>query len=624
MSDYNANRKRARYTINSTNAGPLNQQRNSTWGIYATGSTFINPYYPQQNSIIQLPPSEAMLMNELGGNQSLTNQQGGQSNVYLSAGLGGCQKAISHGLFDQNGYYNFTEENSIVQLLAYRFKPNPLNNNTQFVECVSCLIDMGALKLNLTNAKNVSSRNEIIQRLQQELCFALICQQAISWPRFCMWNSSIAPGGTNQACNCKPWMPQGNPVDDSFGNDGFTCFSQNIPPLLNIRLTGLSQLTISVNLYYINYVFNTYGVFHPWMIQLMTPRLNGVLDKGVVPMSNYINSTLVDGNHGWFRRGCYVFGFGYFNDELNSYSDIYEKNNWSTTQFSNTIGYDFSVNPTQLIPYDPLNDWKDINIFCKSRFLQFVVVANMPCTLTSSRFYYITSHELSLNQVKSFISSVDKPGPSNTIGILWDDVINGNNARNISGYFGYDEGKYSYLVKELNPMFNQQHISLNIISEWQPNSFMTNDVQIQVLRNENSNLFNVKNNSVYKACYIPFISGTPPTDQNGVVINPIIKGIPYSIYVPYIPPWMDASTVDPAIGFNNQFDILKYCRNRCLVSFSYKNNSAPYIYITSPTEISTIKPYEDISNSYWQSTLLQDGNEKPAATKVHLTRIIGF
>lgn len=626
MSDYNGLRKRPRYNVNSTNAGPLQRQRNSTWGIYNTASAYIAPEYPQQNAIINLPPSESVLFLELGGNENIQSMKAGETSVALSAGLGGCQRIIADGVYDSNGYYNFTEENCFVQLLAYRFKINPSDNTKQYVECCSCYIDMTALKLALSASDGAGNDDVVLKRLQEELCFALVGQQCISWPRFCMWNSSIAPGGCNRSSNCKPWMPQGNPVDNSFNNQGFSMFQQTIPPLLLVQLTGLRQLTFSLNPAYTTYCQDTFGISYPWFFQLMTPRTQGVLDQGDIPMSLYVNSTLIDGNHGWFERGPYCFGFGYLNYNTSEYVDVYKLNNWTTSQFANTIGGDFTSNPTRQINYDATNPWYDINIFCASRFLLPVVVANMPCSLSASRFYFVTSREASLNQVKSFVSSSSQPAPYDTIAMLWDNPLHGNVMRDTTGNIGEDEGLCSNFIKEMNPMFNQDRMSLHIIDEWASSSLVGGSSQAnRHVQCEYSDVCSLKDNAVYNALYKALaMNPTPPTNQNGVAINPITSGFPFAIYSPYVPRWMSTTTFDTTTGFNVQFDVRRYCRNRCLVSFSYLNSSTPYTWLSLPGDIATYKPYGNVVSQLWNSSKIEDGELKSGNESIYFMRLIGF
>ena len=622
-------RKRARFSVNSTNAGPLQAQRTMSWGPYSHSASFINPYYPQQNAIIQLPPSESVLINELGGNESLTNYQAGSCDTDLSAGLGGCQKVIEDGFYDNNGIFNITEEGSFVQLLAYRFTHYSDVPETSFVECLSCYIDMGAIKLNLSSP---NIRPEVvIKQLQEEISFALICQQAISWPRFCMWSSVFAGTKfTRLACDCKPWMPQGNPVDESFINNAFSLFFQDgsIPPLINVTLTGMRQLTFSLNKDYLDYANETYGINSAqWFFQLMTPRTNGILDQGEVPMSSYVNTSLVDGYHGWFNRNPFTFGFGYrkFNSSANSsvYCDIYDLNNWTSTNFANTIGKDFSTQ-FNVIPYDASKPFFHINEFCKSRYLTPVVTANMPCSMSASRYYFLTSSYISTKQVRPFISTTASSGPTDTVGILWDNAIDGNIPRDITGDMGQSSGNVSMFIKEINPMFNLSRFNFLILDEWSTNTlngggYITN----RTIQSVNNNTANVKDEAVYEAVYTALRStATPPTDQNGTSINPIWDGIPYDLYSPYEPRWMTFTEDDHANGYNVQFDIRRYCRNRCLVNFSYKNNSAPFDDYTIPPEISTFKPYSIVVNQLWGQSTIEDGEEKPADKKVHFMRLI--
>lgn len=611
-----AGRKRPRYSMNSSNAGPLQHQRTSTWGIYSSNNANIDPAYPQQNAIINLPPAQVVLMTELGGNEDIKQFKGGEMDIELSAGLGGCQRVISDGFYDTNGYYNFTEENCFVQLLAYRFRPNPSDTTKQFVECISCYIDMGTLKLSIEENNNL--KPEIaLKRLQEELCFALTGQQCIGWPRFCMWNSSRAPSNTYRSSDCKPWMPQGNPVDNSFGNDGFALFQQTIPPLLTVTLTGCRQITINLNPDYVDYCTLNYGKSDPWFFQLMTPRINGILDQGSIPMNGYVNPSFIDGNHGWFERGPFCFGFGFLNYNTGEYVDIYKLNNWTISNFTNTIGNDFNVNPITQINYDVANPWSDIYTFCQSRYLQATVVASMPCTLCASRFYFIRSRELSLNQVKPFVGSTSQSGPVDTMAILWDEVLEGNRRRDITGTIGEDNGTCTNFTKELNPLYNQNRVSIQIIDEWATNSLVGgSNIGNRTLQNEYADSDIIKDNAVYKAIYAPLFYTI--LDQNANPLDPILSGFPYTIYSPYAPRWITSTS-----PYNVQFDVRRYCRNRCLLTFKICLND-PFNWQTIPGDISTFLPYDEVVTKLWGTSRIEDGEEKPGNDKVLFMSLIGF
>lgn len=630
-------RKRSRFSVNNTNAGPLERQRTISWGPYSHSSSFINPYYPQQNSIINLPPAESVLINELGGNESIQNNQAGNCDTSLSAGLGGCQKVIEDGFYDNNGYFNFTEEGSFVQLLAYRFRRTNTNPNTQqSVECISCYIDMGTLKLNIEN-KDIKTE-VIIKQLQEEISFALTGSQSISWPRFCMWNSVTAPSLTRKSYACSPWLPQANPVDDSMLNNAFALFFQTtIPPLVLVKLTGMRQLTITLNPDYVSYCNTNYPPYGSsnWLFQLLTPRTDGLLNissstgnltRPPLP-SEYLNVGLLDGKHGWFQRNPYTFGFGfrkYVESGRSYFCDIYEYNNWDKSNFLSTIGSDFVINQPTIITYDPTRPYYDMNQFAKTRFLQPLVVANMPCSMSASRYYLLTSSYISSKQVRPFISTTTSSGPTDTIGIMWDNVINGNIPRDISGSLGEDTGNMSFFIKEINPMFNNDRFNLIIYDEWYTRSLSGGGyISNRTLQAVNNNTANLKDQAIYNAIYIPLYSTTtPPTNQNGTIIEPTWSGIPYDLYSPYAPSWMKFDSDSHGNGYNVQFDVRRYCRNRCLVSFQYKNSSEPVVDRTPTSSLSTFKPYNIIVQNLWGTSNIEDGEEKPSDKKVHFMRLI--
>lgn len=586
-----------------------NVQRSSGWGPYSTSST--NPYYPQQGSTINLPPCQGSFITELGGSGPEGGSVGGAisngSSYTLSAGLGGCQKLIEDGFFDNNALYNFTEENNFVQLLLFdlysvsdiEFIPQPR----------TCYIDFGALKLSLSNIGN--SPQQSLLRLQQEITFALTASFGISWPRFCMWNCSAfgTTGGFYVTTDNPYYYPQVNPVDDNNGDVNAAMFIQTTtPPMILCQLVGASQLAFSVNP-----AFQAANPDHDYYIQLMTPRTKGFLDQGTYPLSQYVNQNLVNGNNGWFEKGPYLMGYGFRDFEDSTFHDIYDENDWGQDQFETLAQY---FNGNFPVFYSSGDYNSAANGFCGSLFLQKVTIGNMSMSLVASRYYSIRSAELSTNQVRPFISNTTSATPTDTLGILWDITLDGNVARDATGSSGgastTDSSSttaiFSGMTKEVNPMFCLNQYSLYLTNEW-GDSPGNNSILIQ---GEDALAKTIKDSTVIQSDNLPIFHKL--SDQDGNQIDPTIFGF-LAIYNSYAPAWKTLPS--GATYYDSQFSILRLCRNRTLLRYFWTLD-VPVTTASTPT---ATDGYASIVN-LWGSQALVVGEQKPAETSVHFMTTI--
>lgn len=589
------------------------QQRTSGWGPYSQYGTRM----AQNKAIIRLPPTESSFITELGGtgvsDGISVGSQGPSVSFESSSGLGGCQRLIEDGFFDNNSYYTFTEENNFVQLLLYDFYKN--SSTTIALQPRTCFIDMGgALKLALS--KKGGSAGEQIQRLQQEITFSLLASFGITWPRFCWWNlDTIYPGSPwKKSVDNQFYYPQANPTDDYFDgtSDVGAMFIQSADsvPLILVQLIGVSQLTFSINP-----AFQAANPDHDFYLQLMTPRLDPIFTNGTYPASLYLNQNLINGQNGWFEKGPYVFGFGFWDASTSQFHDIYDTDTSPIATTPLEFIYNDFLSTTVLTFFTEEDRITITNNNCEARKLQKIVIANFPFTLVNSRYNFIRSPELSSNQVIPFLSSTDAGAPGDTIGILWNDLTNGNLSRDISGHHGVNV--ISTTAKEINPMFNQSLYTLFIETEWADviGSSMQSSSNF-IIQGEDSRSRALKDNTVFFSNRIPSIWKLLP-----ITLDPTLESFP-TLYDGYCPAWK--TTSDSSSNYDTQLDIQKFCRNRLLWNYLTTQASPPLPTSAPDLTYPTKSPNYDAIQQRWSSSFLTTGTLKPSEKSVHFMRAIGF
>lgn len=610
-------KRRRVLTSNDISQDNILRQRSSGWGPYSSYGGHI----PQGQSIIRLPPTESSFITELGGKGAddglIGGTQGHNSSFQSSSGLGGCQRLIEDGLFDNNSLYTMTEENNFVQFLLYDFYKN--TSTTIVLQPRTCFIDLGG-PLKLAISKKGSSLTEEIQRLQQELTFALTASFGISWPRFCWWNLEyVYPGSPwKKSVDNHYYYPQCNPVDAKMGGDASGAMfiqSNSYPPLILVQLIGVSQLSFSINPDFVELYPD-----HDFYMQLLTPRMEGIFSIGTYPAKTYLNPNLINGQNGWFEKGPYIFGFGFRDASTSLFHDIYDTDtNPNATDSLTFISQDFET--TRVLTFASGTEADRIEITnnnCEARKLQKVVLANMPCTLINSRYYYIRSPELSVNQIMPFLSSVDAGAPGDTIGVLWDSLPQGNISRDISGEHGF--GFISTTAKEINPMFNQTNYSLFIETEWAEvvGTNMQSSSNL-IIQGEDMKSKTIKDTTNHFSNYIPDIWKLVAV--GGGTVNPTLSTFP-TIYDVYCPSWK--TTADGSSNYDSQFDIEKLCRNRLLWNYYTSQDTPPTPTSVPPSTPPLKSPNYDNIQRIWSSTFVTAGTQKPSEKSVHFMRAIGF
>lgn len=630
-----SSRKRFRstaFTSNDLSQSSIVNQRTGGWGPYAS-------YTPVDDSTVtRLPPTESSFMTELGGWGADDNViQGGQSRktFHNSSGLNGCQRLISDGLFDCNGYYTFTEENNFVQLVLYDFyKPDEMGTEIQ-LQPRTCFIDLGGpLKLALSNRGDGDA--EQMKRLIQELVYTINASFGTCWPRFCWWNNEVLCPGSDwkKSCDNQYYYPQANPVDDNMdGNLAAAMFIQDPAnvPLILCQIIGVSQLCFSINP-----AFQALYTQHDFYLQLMTPRMSPIFTNGNYPAKPYLNPNLINGCNGWFCKGPYVFGFGFRDSETrgadgmfieddgcgggsqllggDGFTDIYGPSFISTAELD-LMGGDFTETTT--ITFTSDTQYLAVNSACAMRCLQKVVLANMPCTLTNSRYYVVRSPELSSGQILPFLCNIESGGSvtEDTMGLLWNTVLSGNRPRDISGDYGINT--YSTTAKEVNPMFNLTDYRLFIETEWMSlaSSLCMNSNNMLTVQGEDMVSMRVKNSTLYYSNQIPSIYDLKDTEGNA--INTTRNSFP-SLYDSLAPSWKTEAT--GSTNYDSQMDVQRVCRNRLLIRYNTTADDPPLP--TSVPDVNTPNyfPIEDL----WNSSLVTAGLQKTADKSVHFIRAIGF
>lgn len=616
-------RKRSRpLTVHDVSTSNIVQQRTSGWGPYS-GYTPIT-----SSAVTRLPPTESSFMTELGGSGVEDDQQEIFQN---NCGLNGCQRIIEDGFFDVNGLYTLTEENHFVQLLLYDFFNNEEGRIS--LQPRTCFIDLGgAIKLALSNRGGDDA--EQIRRLIQELTYTINASFGVVWPRFCWWNSE-------RICPASPWKrssdnehyyPQANPVDDNLGDTAAAMFIQEpeTPILILCQVIGVSQLCFSINP-----AFQAAHPGHDYYLQLMTPRMSPMFTYGVYPAEPYLNKNLINGLNGWFRKAPYVFGFGFRSvsnvgnievDECSSssssfldgdgFTDIYGANTVTTDELEQ-IGLDFVM--TNVVDFTDANDqYIQINQACYRRKIQKVVIANMPCTLTNSRYYVIRSPELSQNQILPFLSNIECGSTitEDTLGILWNTIVNGNRPRDISGNYGINT--ITPACKEVNPMFNMSNYRLWLESEWSSiaSTLSNNSKNMLLVQGEDIQSRVLKDNTVYFSNQIPSIYQLKQI--NGSAINATINSFP-SCYDAYLPSWK--TLLDGSNDVDSQFDVQQVSRNRLLIDYEV-TTADPIVPESIPNEEIPLK-YKPLVNQ-WGSAVMTAGLQKTSEKSVHFMRAVGF
>ena len=603
-------------------------QRTAGWGPYS-GYTPIT-----SSAVTRLPPTESSFMTELGGNgveQSADDGIRFQNNC----GLNGCQRLIEDGFFDVNGIYTLTEENHFVQLVLYDFYKSSPESTEIALQPRTCFIDLGgAMKLALS--KRGDSDATQIQYLLQELTYTINASFGIAWPRFCWWNSEIiAPASDwKKSVDNEFYYPQANPVDDNMGTTAAAMFIQSpsdATPIILCQIIGVSQLCFSINP---NFQAEHPG--HRYFMQLMTPRMSPMFTLGTYPAYPYLNPNLINGCNGWFRKAPYVFGFGFRsvssvgnpdtvmggcgdNSSMSTFLDgdgfvdIYGSALVTTPELD-LIGNDF-VTTTLLTDITPENEEIQINAACYARKLQKVVIANMPCTLTNSRYYVIRSPELSQNQILPFLTNVESGSAiaEDTLGILWNTIVNGNRPRDISGNYGINT--ITPACKEVNPMFNLTNYRLWLESEWSSVASVLSNNSNNMLLVQGEDLVSrlVKDNTVYFSNRIPSIYSLEQI--NGNAVDATLFSFP-ACYDSFLPSWKTKIT-----NTDSQFDVQQVGRNRLLVRYLVTTEDP--ILPTSIPNVSIPIRYEPIVEQ-WSSAQMMAGLQKSAEKSVHFMRAVGF
>lgn len=598
------------FTSNDVSVSNQVRQRTAGWGPYAAMGPTVN-----MGAVIRLPPTESSFITELGGkgaDEGLGSVSMGnifQNNV----GLGGCQRIIEDGMFDCNGYYTFTEENNFVQLILYDFYNREEDN--VYLQPRTCFIDLGgALKYSISKRGEAGGEGVQMSRLIDELIYTINASFGISWPRFCWWNNEIlAPlNAFKKSCENEYYTPQSNPVDLNMGTVTAAMFQQrdDAIPMILCQKIGVNQLCFSINP-----AFQEAHPGHDFYLQLCTPRLSPIFTRGTYPAMKYLNPNLINGKNGWFRKGYFVFGFGYRDKFADEYFDIYQTESMMNSQIGDTalstIADDFVTTTTASFGSEETYA-QVVNALCTTRLLQKVVIANLPCTLTNSRYYAINSPELSTNQIMPFISSKDCGGTTeSTTGIIWNTVINGNRPRDITGKLG--ERFISKTCKEINPMFNLTNYTLTISTEL--GGLIESNQSQTIIEGEDAKTKLIKDSTLFFSNRIPITYEIK--DISGNTIDPQIISFP-DCYDSLAPDWMISTNGN----YDTQFDIEKVCRNRLLIRYDTVDwgEETPSPDVAPNINYGNYKKINDL----WNSSLLTYGLEKTSEKSVHFMRAVGF
>lgn len=602
--------KRMRSSMSGGGGNGRLQQRNQSEGGIVYSKTD-----GKEQAVNTIPPTEATFMTEIGGidgnlfDSSQALSASSAPTFQCNPTVQGCKRFVEDGFFDTNGLFTFTEENNFVQLILYEIYSDVPNIHA-FYQPKTCFIDMGgAMKWAMSNTKNLPRQYQM-ERLQQELAFAIMASFGIAWPRFCWWNNNaVCSGGagaiaSQQSSQNPTYFPQLNPVDAGYGNYDSSMFQQlcPIPPMILVQIRGGGQLMISINPRFENY----YYPYRQFYLQMMTPRLGGVLDQGTYPATPYLNAGLLNGTYGWYEKGPYVFGFGIRNQSTGEYHDLFwTPSNVPSDPTLQLIGSDFAAVPANGFNY---SNQGEFNAAVASRKLQKVVIGNLPCLLANSRYYFIRSPELTRGQLMPFVSSQTACAPFDTVGVMWEDVLTGNKVRDVSGSEGLGN-IFSSTTIHMNPWFSITNYSLFLETEFGEEIQSLNSSSI--IQGQDVNATAIKDNTNFIT--FSFVYNEKLSDQNNNVLNSPAFIVP-AMYNAYAPVWKKQVNNG---GYNVHMDLWRLCQNRTLIKFNV-TLSTPAL-PTSPINNNSL--YSQIQQ-LWYSTALTLGYEKAAERSVHFIRAI--